>query len=263
MKKIFLIVACLFCFGCASVYTRVPTGRFDSPETPGENLHKRLGFGLGGTHEVTLVSDASARPPILNNAKTTTTTEIPVRFSLGFTDRIEAGARYGILTGIAMLFGKFQFTGDPAWRAKEGNFSTSIFAAIGGNENNNKGDQNGTFGPGGYPWTSKVTTTLADIALILGYRVNNYFLIFGGPFATFYTYKGSINQQATADGTSPAADYPLNGSGRNTGANLAFQLGKPAGFSLTVEGTYSTFDWSSASTARDLQGGLLFEWGLD
>jgi len=254
-----LLITFLLC-GCNSLTIHLPVARFESPEAAGETWKKHLSVGGAGTHDVTVVQDASTRPPTIGTPSISQGGNAPLRFSLGFWERFELGLHYGITNAPFMVSGKFQILGDPIVKAKGGNFSIAVTAAAGVESSTNNGTQLGTFGPGGYPWNATANTQVQDYALIAGIRLTDNLLLYGGPFISKYNMTGNVHDNQSDNGTSPAADYSINGSGQNTGGNLAIQLDTSNTFSLTLEAVASNFQWSNISGSNDIQTGLLLDW---
>ena len=261
-QKFFLILIALIGAGCNSLTVHLPVSRFETPEAAGVSWKKHLSVGGGGTHDVVVVQDASLRPPTIGTPSISQGGSIPLKFSLGLWERFEIGLRYGITNSPFMASGKFQILGDPMTKSKGGNFSLAVTAAAGAVSSSNNGNQLGTFGPGGYPWNATANTQVQDYAVIAGIRLNDYVLIYGGPFISKYNMTGSVHDNQSDNGTSAAADYSINGSGQNTGGNLAIQLNtsEKGVFSITLEAVSSSFQWANTSGSNDIQTGVLLDW---
>jgi hypothetical protein len=65
---------------------------------------------------------------------------------------------------------QYQIFGEPTQKAKDSNFSMSIFASGSAPSESKSGDQKGTFGPGGYPWKATISTSAISYGLSTGYR---------------------------------------------------------------------------------------------
>jgi hypothetical protein len=72
------------------------------------------------------------------------------------------------------------------------------------------GDQNGSFGAGGYDWKASSKATVLSAGTSLGYRFDNPgLLIFIAEAYADQSVSGSITHDLSSNGTSPAASYSL------------------------------------------------------
>jgi hypothetical protein len=244
---------------CTSVISKLPVTRLDSPEVVGETAKLGGALGVGSTRDVVLSSDASSRPPDVTHPSVADGGEALGKVGVGIWKKFEVGLRGGLLLNTPWtLSGKFQILGEPALSAKAYNFSLAVTAALGYGNQKNSGDQRGVFGPGGYKWKSEINTYVQDYAVIAGYRLTDTVLIYGGGYYSSYRLGGNVHDDRSDDATSPAADYSISGTGQNYGANLGFQFFFGKGFYGAVEGTTSTFQWTSLNSETDVYfGGVL------
>src|SRR4051812_43672934 len=63
MKLALILIFALFAVGCAEVKARFPSSFMESPETGGMKGKMHASAALTGANEITMVNDASARPP--------------------------------------------------------------------------------------------------------------------------------------------------------------------------------------------------------
>ncbi len=260
LRHLYLVIP-MFLSGCAAVNVFLPESRLESPEVVGETGRVRLGFDLASSHRVSVIEDASLRPPTVGTAGVSNVLELTPRFSMGVWDRFEFGVRRSAFGNMWRGMGKLQLLGDSAMKAGPGNISLTITGSMGWSETVMSGDQLGSFGPGGFPWGVRLNTVLNDYAAILGIRFNDHVLMYGGPFIMQVRTNGTIHQDQSDNGLSPAADYEYAAVGENRGGNLAFQFNPSAHgvFSITIEVVSSQVTWDT-STFTDLQSGLLFDW---
>lgn len=252
-------IGCILCSACALV-VKVPTARLESPEAIGKTFGTRVGIGLAGTSNVNLANDPSARPPNLSEPKMETGYDGPARVGLGLGQRFEVGVRYGALSNAYLLTGKAQLLGPSRIESKPGDVSLAATYGFGRQKSEVGGNQNGRLGAAGYNWSSEVTTTIYDYALIAGYRLNETGLFYGGPYFMRMNMSGTIHHALSDNGTSPAVDYPQDGNGQAVGANLAYQY-SPQGrqISLTFELVYVDFSWTAVERRRDVKPDMMFE----
>jgi hypothetical protein len=244
---------------CNSISTNLSSSRFESPEVPG-HLRWRLAGGGGTDQQVTFTYDASDRPISFANV-INVVSEFPLlKGSLGLSDRFEIGVRYNFPSQF-LAKAKFQVVGDAGDIARKGNFSLALTAGAGADYTSRAGNQEGTFGPGGYGWSASSTTSIYDFSLIAGVRPGDNFLIFVSPFVSTYGISGNINQAASDNGQSPAANYPLIGNGVSYGGSLGLQFffGHRKNLSIMTDLTEQVLQWSTIGTQANLGGGVIFE----
>jgi len=246
---------------CTSLIVHLQSARFDSPEVAGP-WGKRLSVGAGLTHDVTIASDTSSRPPTLGTPTDDTDLDIPLRVGLGLGQIFEIGLRYGFPVSAAMLTGKVQLLGHTARESVPGDISLALAAGYGTQSSAIGGNQNGVFGPGGFNWNANETTNVADYSVLFGYRPTEKLMIYGGPFYTKYTMSGNVHDDLSDNGTSPATDYALAGQGQETGLNADFEFtfSEKKLFSLSAEVQYLNFQWTNLTPVNDLRAAAMCEW---
>lgn len=233
-----LIALALFAAGCSSLHAELPNSRFESPESTGR--HFAFNVNMTNTTNDTITPDASARPPDFSKPTLDDDSLIGLAAALGVADNLDIGLKTELGPSPTMLQLKFQIFGKPSREAKAGDVSLAVTGAYGGGKNTKAGDQSGTFGPGGHNWSGSVEEETTDVALIVGRRLSDNVLLYGGAFYTNFKINSSIDQKASDDGTSPAASYSSSVTAYQTGADLGFQLyfGNSPAFA-TIEGTYA------------------------
>lgn len=252
MKSIIVFILFLVFQSCTSLRINLPSSRFESPESNGEAKQLEVGFGIGSSHAVTITPDASSRPPILNQSAIVTSSDTVLLGSVGLTKFLDAEIRSDFGTNELLL--KAQFVGDSVLAAVKNNFSMAATIGVEGGSTSAQGNQSSLFGPANAPWTASAFVFATDYALILGYRANDYVLLFGGPFITLYDSTALIHQDAVSNPSSAAADYTLRQKGQNFGGNLDLRLNfsEEKVNSLTIEAQYSSFQWANATNYFDV-----------
>lgn len=260
-------ILALFSGGCTSVGTWVSMNRFNSPEATGETFRLTGEVGFDRTSQIVFTTDASARPPTINNPAQASSgpSYTFFKFETGILSFIDISARTGLgnLTP-SFLTAKIQLLGSPQNQAKASNFSLAVTASGGGAYNYQSGDQDGTFGRAGNNWNSDVTTTAQQFAAIIGYRVSDLVLFYGGVFKDFYYASGSIHQALSTSSTSatsgPGGVYTFAGDGTNSGFNIDAQFNLVASKKtyITVEYVRSTVDWKLNNSVVNSGIGAVF-----
>ena len=213
--------------------------RFESPEANGVEHRVMLSANLTAAHDDTFTTDASRRPPDLTKPAIESDTVIGGSGSFGVLENFDLGLHTTAGPSPFVLVAKFQLMGDSSSAAKEGNTSIAITGSAGWGGKAKDGDQSGTFGPGGHNWSGKVDNTMTDVALIIGHRVKDSLLFYGGVFYSDYRVTATINQSISDDGLSPAGNYSVSTTGYQKGANIGLQFSSGEKSFYQVEGVYS------------------------
>lgn len=175
--------------GCA-ITMQMPVARMDSPEVQGELGKGYVGGGLAIANKLTIIPDVTASPPQTASPSFDPSLVVPIKGGLGLWERMDLDFQV-VSSSPALGRVKIQLLGEPRQEAKQGNFSLSLTAG-GGLGGRNDRDTNtiltnvtANYTIDYYAW---------DVAMILGYRAGERFLIYGGPFFTHYYFRGTIDQ---------------------------------------------------------------------
>lgn len=223
-RFLFALFTCCAFSACSSITMNMSSTRFISPESGS------IGFetGVQGVNHVTIVPDAGATPPSLHSP-----------YFSGSDVGYFLGANFGIIpridfTGSLPVDGvptaglKIQLIGPTYREEKAKSFSLSITGAAGHAR---------TSGKDGTKWAYERKAYSEDASIVMGIRGSKYVLFYGGPFATWYQVKGSINQPSDN-----ASAHLFSGRGTQRGFNLGIQMGR-GGYLKTelaiVEGKYN------------------------
>jgi hypothetical protein len=213
MKKIICCLSVLLASSC-SVMVKTPLTRFDSPEARGKA--GRIGGLLSyqGRNEVELTPSLLLAPPNLVNPSV----EVPghrlmASGSVGATERFDISlslpdARLGL---------KYQLLGDTHETSEAGNIPLAISTSIASASQEDTGTATTTI-------TYKLKELVYDAALISGFRINNLWLIYGGPFILWDDLK------TTYRSNSSAASTDNTGTLKTYGANLGVEYTMGKGF---------------------------------
>ncbi len=244
--------------GCTDLTLCMPTSRMMSPESNGKLWRIGLGAGVISNDNVTIVPDAAARPAVIAPPSIARSAEDLYFVNMGLSSFIDLELRTAFAN--TELYAKFQLLGQAQHEAEAGNFSITPTIGFGTGSVTNSGTQDILFGPGNAAWNGSASYTSVDLAVIFGYRVSDYVLLYGGPFATKYKAQASVHQDAVTSPASPAADYSLSESGTKTGVNLAsqFTFSKEKKWSITAELVYSNLKWNDEVSSNGLTGALDF-----
>lgn len=253
-----MIAATLTLAACSQVQVTVPNPRLEIPELRGDS-GLALTAGVGGAHVYSATRDGSDRPP-----------EMAEPTALGAFD-LYGGAHYssgapvqvGIeINGIDGYGGsgilKFQFAGEGTHGADVGNMPALVYLRAGGVYGHKEGDQNGTFGAGGYNWKGVVRGAYVHAGVSMGYRLAPHALLYWGGAAGQYWINSEINQDphpATSDagGTYKRGD---NGRAYTAGFGAEFSWTRVQ-FFVSAEGTSYDYKHTKAKLDPFLHAGVI------
>lgn len=227
--------------GCAELTVKTPLPQVESPEVTGSTGSFGFHAGWVETHEVEVTSNAGARPPDLTNPRATVEGDFLAGLDVGLGSRFQLGAT-AYVTSLGFI-GKaqYQLLGEPLQAAKQGSFSMSVFGRGGYSRGKNSGDQEESFGPGGYNWKGEVKNTLYGYGASVGYRITDQFLLFAGYAADHYSLEAEIIQEAHSSGTSPGGVYTQKLKGHTQVMGIGFQWGRAV--SLRIGLDFVDPDW--------------------
>lgn len=231
-----VVLFALFAQGCVSLHEELPLSRFESPETNGLTRRFQLAANVTQTADDTLVVSPSLRPPDFTRPSLDPDSLIGGSASLGLIENLDIGFRTSIGPTPYLAVAKYQLMGPSASEAKDGDVSVAV--TVMGGANTTEREEKITLGTNNYNWSGKVHNVLTDVALILGQRLGDHILLYGGGFYSNYAIDTTIDQEANSNG--PAASYTGQTTGYQKGANVGLQFffGSSPTFSQ-VEAVYS------------------------
>lgn len=245
-KNIVLLIVALLMTGCSHLVVNFPTPVVETPELSGkEKTAFGVALGMQSSVEHEASADASARPPNLSNpdASGGLWTHAGVysdlfrrlRFS-GNLDPFNSGYFFGT---------QVQILGEGRKTAQAGNFALSIFAHAGTSSKGRSGDQAGTFGPGGNPWTAKSRADWHSFGFSLGYRVANSIMFYLGGAKQLSLVRSEIDH---SQGVAPNGQYYSNDRGEGEKGSVGFAWGSGRG-QLHIAYEYSDIRFKKAHAA--------------
>ena len=256
------LTLCVFLFffsACSSLSVNVPGPLIESPELSGESGKIEFGGGLDNSTSYSYTSDASKRPPTLNSPEVKTDAKyLYARGGYSVLDWLEIGLR--ILPGSAIQ-NLFFAGGGVTARAQLIGVGTApgvkfaVYGAALQAFTSSSGDQNGTFGAGGYNWRASAKGVTTTGGASLGYRFaeSNALLFIAAAYAD-QKVSGTIDQDLSSNGTSPAASYVLSDVRGNTRtAALGARFGNRIQFGM--EARYIMRSWPGTGVPEIHGGG--------
>lgn len=223
MKNIFILI---FASGVLSACSSI---RIDTPVAqviPSENVAEKdleLGFRAEPMREHTVTSDASARPPTFDD-NNIGSANLLSSLSYGLNDQLQiSGGMIGAFAGLQGQV-RYQFMGTPRNQGQVG-WSGAVHAEGYALQSKNSGDQNGTFGPGGYNWKGSANMTSGGAGASFGYRWDKSWMAFVGTTYNVFEIKTLIDQDQTADGTNLGGQYKHANNGDSTATGVGIVMG--------------------------------------
>lgn len=221
--RIVVFAVAMLAVSCG-INTHLPAGRMETPETYGRALAFGMDLGVQGSNSLSLTSDYTTTP-VDTETPSFSRTGADVKFGadVGLAERFDLGVE-AAWDSPYQLEGKYQLLGDPRGKARKGNSSLAVTAAVGSHAQS--GSSTGLFGNSYDAY--EMTAYMADGAVIAGHRVADNVLVFGGPFVQKYWISGS---QILDDG--PEVEYDLDAHQYGVNLGVGFRLGRQ--FELMVE----------------------------
>lgn len=220
---------------CA-IAIRVPSTRFETPEATGGSGGVLWDLSVANKAEIVLTDDYSATAPNTTHPALRSSNLASFNLGLSVVERLELK-----LKDFNTVSAKFQLLGPSKSKAKTGDLSAAFYAS--GKINNSEGSG------GGYSYD--LSDHQYDGMAILGLRLSDQLLAYGGVFRTLSSFDGS----RTPTGGSAVA---YSGTGTNNGASIGFELGTGR-IRLVGEGSLNLLE-SGSSSRRIYNGGFAMEY---
>ena len=232
--------------GCGTLNVYVPGPMIEGPDL---SEKAEIAFGAEPTTRYEYTSDASNRPPTLNNPEVKTGTFLSARGGYNVLPWLELGLKMfpgGAYTFIGGLGGtaRAQVLGDN----KSPGLCATVYGGVFYNSSRASGDQKGEFGPGGYNWNAEARASTRTAGFTLGYRTESKSIIFVAASYADQEVGGSIHHDLSSDSTSPAADYTLdNLKGSTRAVALGARFGEKV--MLQIDARHLSRSWPGFATS--------------
>jgi hypothetical protein len=241
-----VFIACVVLSGCGDRFLKLPlkTSRLQSPEVSGKAFSPKLSGNVQTVTSIRVIQNTATRPPQQSPVEKDGS-ESTTGFDAGITLWPKLELFGSTAAGIYMTGLKYQLLGKPLEKSRKGNFSFALATAYGASKVDDSGSVssiNEINGVSTLQWTSSNKYRINDVAAIMGYRLIDIVLIYGGPFFSHYSIDGDFTQYHQEATTIT----PMRNRGNLYGANLAVQLFIPQArnLSFTYEFVYTRLDWS-------------------
>lgn len=196
--------------GCSSISHTLVAPEVQPPGIADEQVIDIVA-STGPGREVTLFTDASNRPPSYSTNFATNQRRHGVAYGgLGYA--LKGVSFSGGLLGANSLIegiwvgGKLQVLGKQGLLGQSPLHLTG-WGRLGLQRSNKSGNQNGEFGPGGYPWEAERSGSFFNLGLSVGYEIASGFIPYIGYGKGTAHAKATVEQAISSDGLSPAATY--------------------------------------------------------
>lgn len=217
-------LCCLIFSNCA-IKTRLPLNHLQSPETTGTKAS--LDASLIGVATQVITSDKYAtNPTSLGPYIAPPEYTGQLGFMKGVIERLDLGARYTI-EGPLMVQAKYQWIGDSQVTAKAGNFSLATILGVGGSFDGGDGTSFGTQAK------HSIGIVAGEINAVVGYRLADPLLLFGGPFFNINTAQGEITQNSLST-------YRVDTRTTQYGVGIGLQVIPVRLVQIAIEAAYSS-----------------------
>jgi len=208
--------------GCGTI--QKPTSsyslqRFASPEVAAEKWRPSAHVGSAKMHKVVLPESANSKPSFDCNASILCVEEDPY-FFLGSLS-VLPGLEFSFNSQLNRISATWQFYGDYHGNAKAGNISQALVMGVSGHSDSDKDISYFDIEvPNNFTKQSwDQTTKTLDIGWVGGYRIDDKWLVYGGPFVTYHKIDNTV--EIKTDISKIQNQY--NFKGRQVGANIALQ----------------------------------------
>lgn len=179
MKTLFLLS--VITLSACSTVIKTPITRFESPEVVGDTLGAQFHGGWQGVAETTIAEDWVYRPANVNTPRIESGYRPVFGAGLGFFQFLELQLR-----APSFLQAKFQVLGDPAKKAKAGNFSFAWTAGYGSSRESSSSTTLFT----NESRAIDLKEQIYDASAILGWRAADDFLIYSSVFGNWNRITG-------------------------------------------------------------------------
>ena len=221
---------------------RVPlkTARFQLPEVSERIFASNISINQQTGSDVVIVENADQSPPNDKTSYVTSGDGIATGGDAAITilPRTEIALSYA--RGTYLIGGKVQVFGPAREQSTKGDLSLAVSAGYGYNQLDETDDS------GRLRWKATYKVKMLDASAILGYRVGQRWLLYGGPFYQTYDVAGKLNQLNSTTGAS-MGEFNIDSSGHFYGFNFGFEffLNQNRKFSLLTEGSRGTANFKN------------------
>lgn len=241
---IVLLAALPFLFSCG-ISRRISATRFETPESTGKLFAGRVDGKLHGANEADVVKNFNYDPPVTDSPSIHSYAPFDAAVMVGIWDRLDIGIR-DVLRTPALLTVKFQVLGDGEETAEKGNFPVAVSFGAGYQDDNYEAKSEIFVHSGQVNASAK--TGVFDLALLMGYRFHDEYLVYMAPFYSRTQVEGEVK---FASGKS----FPFSQQGNVRGINLGFQWDRDILFAM-FETSFNRIYWDYSPSIYNFRMGV-------
>ena len=234
MKYISVIILSVFFVGCASTRTDSSNPSLQSPLIAKAGTSFNL--EMGSSDRIKFTDDASARPPTIALVHSRSN-DARASLAYGFNDNFDLSAGITSTSGF-VVSSRARFSGDA-----KSTWATAGTLFLNYDSNEQSGDQNGEFGPGGFNWKSTAVSTLAAVGVAIGYRASENILVIANAGVGQTNAKMDLKQDP--GGSDPGGNYSSEVKAPLQNVGLGFTFGH--GTLTTVGVMYTHKEWKDSA----------------
>jgi len=216
--------------------------RFAVPEVASEAWKLSAHAGYAKIHKVVLPTTEAGMPNF--DCKTNN--------SCVEDDHLFVAGDVSVAEGLAFTFNSqlnristtWQFYGENQGKAQAGNISQALVLGYSRHSDNSStiGDIN-NFNPA--EWSQKTQTV--DLGWVGGYRIDEQWLIYGGPFVSIHDIDNTVDTTTRTANEVIKTYNQFNFSGRQQGANIAVQYQTFSWLEVQLEWVFARYQMNNAS----------------
>ena len=221
-----LTLSCATLIGCGTI--QKPTSsyslqRFATPEIASEAWRGSAHVGYAQMHKVVLPDSANSKPNFDCKGTPLCVEKDPYFLSGGLS--VMPGLAFDYNSQLNRISTTWQFDGEYQNNAKAGNISQALVLGYSSHSESDSTDVNIQLElPGDFQLQSwDQTTKTIDIGWVGGYRIDDKWLVYGGPFVAFHDVDNSVSINRKSNTGLTKIDNQYNFSGRQLGANIALK----------------------------------------
>lgn len=180
----------LILFQSCAIQKRIPLARFESPEINYLENERNITIsgGIKANREITISNDTTSVNPILDPPKNDFYRTIGGSGKLAVLKNLELGLDLSLLT-MPRAQAKVQLLGPSHKEAKKGDFSIALSGG-GWYQNDKNQSDDGLSRDSNY----SVEYLNVELMSLLGYRLSDQILVYGGPSFNLFKWDGNLKQ---------------------------------------------------------------------
>jgi hypothetical protein len=202
-----LLLSVAFGSACSTIEVLAPAPSVLVPVPPSAANGLVAQIGVQSGRQIQLVKDTQSRPPDLTQDVTGLQSEPVFRLEGRFMPRFDLGFEYGGFSASPALRLRYLALGPSVTEAQDGDWSLALGGRLAFMSRRMSGDQEVTFGPGGFPWSAQGTAISTGLMASIGTWANPSLLLFLGYSAENLQLSATVSQEPSDNGASSGGRY--------------------------------------------------------